>query len=158
MLMGPELAAPCARTIADAVPGSQVVFHFQHRATVELLVHLGQLAGHHHAQRRSPDRGQVGESFEDAVGSFIKDERGGRFAGSGGLRGGLGQVFEAGAAGTGFFRQKTEEVELRGGQARGDEAADRGVGTGNGVDCDLGRDGGLDEPSAGVADAGHAGV
>ena len=86
----------------------------------------------------------------DAVRRFVEDH---------GLRGvrGLGcEVFEARAAGAGFLRQESEELEIAGGQAGGDEGAESGIGAGDGNDGDAGGDGFGDEPGAGIADAGHA--
>ena len=93
---------------------------------------------------------EIGQSVGDAVGRFVKDD---------GLCGvaGLGcEIFETGAAGAGFFGQKSDEVKLLGGEARGDECAEGGIGTGDGDDGDSGGDGCVDEPGAGIADAGHA--
>jgi len=67
-----------------------------------------------------------------------------------------GESFEASAAGAGFFRKKSDELEFAGGEAGGDEGAERGVGAGDGDDGDVGGDGFGGEPGAGIADAGYA--
>jgi hypothetical protein len=76
-------------------------------------VNLGQFAGYDDAQIWTPDGFKIGQRFQNAVRGFIENQRARGF----GFSGFLGQRFEAAAAGSGLFRQKSDEVKLRGGQA-----------------------------------------
>jgi hypothetical protein len=141
---------------SDSIPGSQSVFHFENGSSEKLFVEFGEFAGDDDSQFRSPDGFEIGEGFENAVRCFVEDQGSWRCAFV--CAGRLGEGFEASPASAGFFGQEAEELELSGRKAGGYEGADGGVGSGDGIDRDACGDGGLGEPSAGVADTGHAGV
>ncbi len=120
---------------ADAIAGGEVLADVRDCAAEEFFVELGEFAGGHDAQRGSEDGFKIGERVDDAVWRFVEDEGLRGFAGLG------GECLEAGAACAGLFRQKSKEQKFAGGQAGGDERAERGVGAGNGEDGYSGGDG-----------------
>ena len=137
---------------ADAVAVGEFPPHVRHGSAQKLLVNLGQLAGRHDAQLRSPDGFQIGQRVQDAVRGLVENQGARSLARLG------GELFQAGAAGSGLLRQESDEMKLVGGQAGGDQGAEGRIGAGNGNDRHAGGDGFGDEPAAGIADAGHAGV
>ena len=131
----------------DHVPRGEIGPNFGRRSAQNFFVDLGQFAGDDNLAIAERGRDIV-ERFKDAMGRFVEDERGG-FVPQG--------LEQAGALGV-FWRKKTGEVELIGGQAGDNQAGKKRRWAGKSFDANGRPDGRSHNAIAGVGKERRTGI